>query len=278
MRGRRPDSRHVGALMQFVVPVRHAVRESGTCPRNLRNYAVGTGTEQGPADPSGTVALLLTDVARTHQALGDSMLHRLRIIGLVVLLAFAATARVVGAQDASPSPQDRYIEELKQRNAAYGPGCNGIGISVPATQDMPADITSRWAAGHSACIPDLRLVMACIGEVVDEDRVISCTLQVADGQGDGTISCEQFALITPSARVTPDATLSDALGEASEGGSRSCSEPQDIAAGATFAAAFLVPATESRGDLAVMIDVDGSEVPAFLIPAGQLDGELPPES
>ena len=26
-----------------------------------------------------------------------------------------------------------------------------------------------------------------------------------------------------------------------------------------------------------MIDVDGSEVPAFLIPAGQLDGELPPE-
>jgi hypothetical protein len=85
-------------------------------------------------------------------------------------------------------------------------------------------------------------------------------------------------LITPSARVTPDATLSDALGEASEGGSRSCSEPQDIAAGATFAAAFLVPATESRGDLAVMIDVDGSEVPAFLIPAGQLDGELPPES
>ena len=197
---------------------------------------------------------------------------------LFVCVLCVCTPGITLAQDEPDASQVRYIEELKQRNAAYGPGCNGIGISVPATQNMPADITSRWAAGHSACIPDLRLVMACIGEVVGEDRVIGCTIQVANGQGAGTITCEQLTLIAPDARFTPDGTLSDALGEASEGGSQSCSEPQDLAPGATVAAAFLTPATESTGDLAVMIDIDGSEVPTFLIPAGQVSGESPPES
>ena len=206
------------------------------------------------------------------------MHHRLWLVALVSLLTLGSMPRVALAQDESARSQVRYIEELKQRNAAYGPGCNGIGISVPATQNMPADITSRWAAGHSACIPDLRLVMACTGEVAGEDRVISCTMQVAEGEGVGTIACERLALIAPDARFTPDAMLSDALGEASEGGSRSCSEPHALAPGATVAAAFLVPATESMGDLAVTIDIDGSEVPAFLIPAGQLDGEPSPVS
>ena len=206
------------------------------------------------------------------------MLHRLCLVALVSLLALGSMPRVAQAQDESSPSQARFIEELKQRNAFYGPGCNGIGISVPATQNMPVDITSRWAAGHSACIPDLRLVMTCTGEVAGEDRVISCTIQVADGQRDGTIACERLTLIAPDARFTPDTMLSDALGEASEGGSGSCTEPQDLTPGTTVAAAFLVPATESMGDLAVMIDVDGSEVPAFLIPAGQLSGEPPAES
>ncbi|MBW3634711.1 MAG: hypothetical protein KY456_16960 [Chloroflexi bacterium] len=204
------------------------------------------------------------------------MYHHLWL--LVCILLLTGTPRIALAQDDPSALQVRYIEELKQRNAVYGPGCNGIGISVPATQNMPVDITSRWAAGHSACIPDLRLVMACIGEVAGEDRVIGCTIQVADGQGDGTITCEQLTLITPSTRYTPDAVLSDALGEASEGGSRSCSEPVNLAPGATVAAAFLVPATSSMGDLAIMIDINGAEVPAFLIPAGQLGAEPPPQS
>ena len=124
----------------------------------------------------------------------------------------------------------------------------------------------------------MRLIMSCIGGVTGEDRVIGCTVQVADGQGEGTITCDQLTLIAPDARFTPDAILSATLGEASEGGSRSCSEHIELTPGATVAAAFLVPATESMGDLAVLIDVDGSEVPAFLIPAGQLSGEPPAES
>jgi hypothetical protein len=67
--------------------------------------------------------------------------------------------------------------------------------------------------------------------------------------------------------------LSDTLGEASEGGSRSCSEPIDLTPGATIAAVFLAPASESTGDLAVTVDIDGAEVPAFLIPAGELSVE-----
>jgi hypothetical protein len=185
---------------------------------------------------------------------------------------------VAFAQGESSDSQVRYIEELKQRNAAYGPGCNGIGISVPTTVEVPADITSRWAAGHSGCIPGLRLVMACIGEVTSDDRVIACTLQVADGERDETVTCEQLTLIAPGARFTPDAKLSGDLGEASEGGSRSCSEPMNLTPGATVAAVFVVPASESTGDLAVMVDVDGAEAPAFLIPAGQLSAELPPGS
>ncbi len=205
-----------------------------------------------------------------------SMVHRLRLLACVLLLA--AMPRIAHAQDEPDASQVRYIEELKQRNADYGPGCDGIGISVPAEVNMPADITRRWAAGHSACVPGMRLVMTCIGEVTGEDRVIGCTLQVADGERDGTIACDQLTLIAPDARFMPDAMLSDTLGEASEGGSRSCSEPIQLTPGATVAAVFLVPASESSGDLAVTVDVDGSEVPAFLIPAGQLSADLLSES
>ncbi len=201
-----------------------------------------------------------------------------RVWLLACVLVLVAMPRTTLAQDTSGASQVRYIEELKQRNAGYGPGCDGIGISVPAEVDMPADITSRWAAGHSACVPGMRLIMTCMGEVTGEDRVIGCTLQVADGEGDGTISCDQLTLIAPDARFTPDVMLSDTLGEASEGGSRSCSEPIQLTPGATVAAVFLVPASGSTGDLAVTVDVDGAEVPAFLIPAGQLSAESSPES
>jgi hypothetical protein len=197
---------------------------------------------------------------------------------LLVCVLCICTPGITLAQDGPDGSQVRFIEELKQRNADYGPGCDGIGISVPAEVNMPADISSRWAAGHSACIPDMRLIMTCAGEVTGEDRVVSCTLQVADGQRDGAIGCDQLTLIVPDARFTPDAMLSDTLGDASEGGSRSCSEGIALTPGATVAAVFLVPASESTGDLAVTVDVDGSEVPAFLIPAGQLSGDLSRES
>jgi hypothetical protein len=197
---------------------------------------------------------------------------------LLVCVLCICTPGITLAQEGPDGSQVRFIEELKQRNADYGPGCDGIGISVPAEVNMPADISSRWAAGHSACIPDMRLIMTCAGEVTGEDRVVSCTLQVADGQRDGAIGCDQLTLIVPDARFTPDAMLSDTLGDASEGGSRSCSEPIELTRGATVGAVFLVPASESTGDLAVTVDVDGSEVPAFLIPAGQLSGDLSRES
>jgi len=205
-----------------------------------------------------------------------AMAHRLGLLACVLLLA--SMPRATLAQDIAGGSQIRYIAELKQRNAGYGPGCDGIGISVPGEVDMPADITSRWAAGHSACIPGMRLIMTCMGEVTGEDRVIGCTIQVADGERDGTIACDQLTLIAPDARFTADATLSDTLGDASEGGSRSCSEGIQLTPGATIAAVFLVPASGSVGDLAVTVDVDGSEVPAFLIPAGQVSADLPAAS
>jgi hypothetical protein len=208
----------------------------------------------------------------------DNHSMALRLGLLVCVLVVAAMPRITLAQDPPGASQARYIEELKQRNAGYGPGCDGIGISVPAEVDMPTDISSRWAAGHSACVPGMRLIMTCLGEVSGEDRVIGCTLQVADGERDGTISCDQLTLIAPDARFTPDAMLSDTLGEASEGGSRSCSERIPLTPGAAVAAVFLVPASGSAGDLAVTVDVDGSEVPAFLIPAGQLSADLLSES
>ena len=206
----------------------------------------------------------------------DSVAELLGLVACMLLLA--AGPRAAQAQDEPGASQVRYIEELKQRNAGYGPGCDGIGISVPAEVNMPADITSRWAAGHSACIPGMRLIMTCLVDVTGEDRVIGCTLQVVDGQREGTITCDQLTLILPDARFTPDPTLSDALGEASEGGSRSCSERIELTPGATVSAVFLVPARESTGELAVTVDVDGSEVPAFLIPAGQVSAEPSPES
>jgi hypothetical protein len=185
--------------------------------------------------------------------------RRLGLFAYVLLLS--TMPRIAHAQDVPGASHIRYIDELKQRNASYGPGCDGIGISVPTDVRMPADITSRWVAGHSACIPGMRLVITCAGEVTGEDRVIGCTLQVVDGQRDETIACEQLSLIAADARFTPDIMLSETLGEASEGGSRSCSEPIDLTPGATIAAVFLVPASESTGDLAVTVDVDGAEVP-----------------
>jgi hypothetical protein len=206
------------------------------------------------------------------------MLHRLSLFILISVLALGGIPRSTVAQETGAESQYRYVVELKQRNAAYGPGCNGIGISVPVAVDMPADVTTRWAAGHSACIPDLQLVMACAGEVVGEERVIGCLLQVADGQTDRTVACEQLTLITPGGRYTPEPALSVAMAEASEGGSQSCSEPRALAPNVTIAVPFHVPATMSVGDLAVTIDVDGAEVPAFLIPAGQLNVESPSDS
>jgi hypothetical protein len=198
------------------------------------------------------------------------MLDRRTLLIVISLLTLAGGVRSTLAQDLGTPPQARYIAELKQRNADYGPGCNGIGISVPMTVDVPTDMTSRWAGGHSACMPDLRLVLTCGGEVAGEERVIACMLRVAEGQSDRTISCDQVTLLTPGGRYMPDATLSNAMAESSEGISRSCSEPGDLAPGATIALSFHAPAETSMGDLAILIDVDGAEVPAFLIPAGQL--------
>jgi hypothetical protein len=198
------------------------------------------------------------------------MFQRLLLSAVVLLVAQVGAIGVTRAQEDLAPSQARYIEELKQRNDGYGPGCNGIGISVPTEVNMPGAISSRWAAGHSACIPGMRLVATCLGEVVADDRIIGCTLRVADGEAAAALGCEQLTLITATDRFRPDPLLSDALGEGSEGASRSCSQPMSLALGATIAAAFIVPAAESTGDLALMIDVDGSEVPAFLIPSSQL--------
>jgi hypothetical protein len=191
---------------------------------------------------------------------------------LVLALTLTAGPSVTSAQQPVATPQLRYIDELKQRNAAYGPGCNGIGISLPLPVDTPANITGRWTAGHSACVPGMRLMLSCLGQIVDTNRVIGCTLRVADGQAPRAIGCADLTLITAAARVTPDPALSDALAVGSEGGSLSCTKPHDLTTGAAIAAAFVVPAADSGGDLALLIDLDGSEVPAFLIPAAQLAG------
>lgn len=206
------------------------------------------------------------------------MRYRRTLLIMICLVTFAGTLRTTLAQDPAPPSHVRYIEELKQRNADYGPGCNGIGISIPVTTDVPTDMSSRWAAGHSACTPGLRFVMTCAGEVASDERVIACMLRVAEGQSDRTVGCEQVTLITPGGRYTPDAGLSDAMAEVSEGASRSCSEPRDLAPGVTIAVPFHAPASTSSGDLAVMIDVDGAEVPAFLVPAGQLTNNPQPGS
>jgi hypothetical protein len=191
---------------------------------------------------------------------------------VISLLTLAGTVRPALAQmqDQDAPSQARYIAELKQRNAAYGPGFNGIGISIPVTVEAPADMTSRWAAGHSACTPGLRFVMTCAGDSAGDERVIACLLRVAEGQSDRTLDCDQLTLITPGGRYTADAALSDTMAATGEGASRSCEEPQALAPGLTIAAPFHAPVNTSMGDLAVMIDVDGAEVPAFLIPAGQL--------
>lgn len=202
------------------------------------------------------------------------MTYRQTLLMVVTLLALAGTVRPLSAQDLGSPSQERYIEELKQRNADYGPGCNGIGISVPVSVEVPPDISDRWAAGHSACTPGLRYVMTCGGEVAGEERVIACMLRIAEGQSERTLGCEQLTLITPGGRYTADAALSDAMAETSDGASQSCAAPVALAPGATIAAPFHAPASTSTGDLAVIIDVDGAEVPAFLVPAGQLVSDL----
>jgi hypothetical protein len=199
----------------------------------------------------------------------DLMVRSLLMTLAVALLALAAGFAPAGAQEGS---QLRYIEELKQRNADYGPGCNGIGISTPREVNMPADISTRWAGGHSACIPGLRLVAACIGEVSGSYRLIGCTLQVADGESAASLGCQQLTLIAPDTRLHPNPELSDILSGGSDGAAASCATPSQLASGATIAAAFRIPVARSPGDLALLIDLDGSEVPAFLIPASQLGG------
>ena len=198
------------------------------------------------------------------------MLYRRTLLIVICLMTLGGISRPALAQEVESPSQDRYIEELKQRNADYGPGCNGIGISVPMAVDVPADMTDRWAGGHSACTPSIRFVMACAGEIAGEERVIACMLRIAESQSDRSIDCEQLTLITAGGRYTADAALSDAMAEASEGAARSCSQPRQLAPGVTIAVPFHAPASTSMGDLAIMIDVDGAEVPAFLVPAGQL--------
>ena len=202
----------------------------------------------------------------------ETLLRCFRLAAMM-LVAVAGIPCVAFAQPDPASPQTRYIEELKQRNDDYGPGCNGIGITVPATLDIPESISTRWAAGHSACIPGLRMVTTCLGDIVGDDRIIGCTLRVADGQSATSLGCAQLTLITAGTRLTSVPELSNTLAVGSEGGARSCTEQVALLPGATVAAAFSVPAIESSGDLALLIEIDGSEVPAFLIPAGQVSGE-----
>jgi hypothetical protein len=201
------------------------------------------------------------------------------VVRLLLLTCVLLTAVVPGsvlAGDEIEGAQVRYIDELKQRNVDYGPGCNGIGVSIPQSVEMPADLSTRWVAGHSACIPGMRLVMICIGEVAGADRVIGCLLRVADGEAAEAIGCDLLTLITPGGRFTPDPLLSKTLSEGSESASKPCSEPGTFAEGTTVAAAFLVPAAESTGDLAILLNLDGSEVPAFLLPSSQMDASAVP--
>lgn len=200
-------------------------------------------------------------------------MSRRRWLWLLGCLVWVSVPGAALAQDPGEGSQLRYIAELKQRNADYGPGCNGVGISAPRSVAMPADLGTRWVAGHSACIPGMRLVMSCLGEVASDERVIGCVLQVADGEAAGEITCERITLIAPDARFGPDPALSEALSEGSEGAAPPCSAAGAWTTGAAAAAAFVVPAAASEGDLAVLVNVDGAEVPAFLIPAGQLGGD-----
>lgn len=197
------------------------------------------------------------------------MVHRLWLLACVLFLGGVASPAV--AQDDVDRPQLRFITELKQRNADYGPGCDGIGVSIPPAVAMPAELTSPWVASHSACLPGLRLVMTCLGDIVEADRVIGCTILAADGQGTGPIACDALTLILPNARFTPDLLLSELLSQGSDAGVQSCAAATELTPGVAIAAAFVVPASESATDLALLIDIDGSEAPAFLIPAGQLD-------
>ncbi len=189
------------------------------------------------------------------------------ILSIIIALMLPGVALARQAEDS----QIRYINELKQRNTDYGPGCNGIGVSTPRAVSLPTDVSTRWAAGHSACIPGLRLVMACLGEVVADDRIIGCTILVAEGEAKGTLTCERLTLIAPEGRFQPDPRLSVALARGSEGIARPCSDAGNLETGAAIAAAFIAPADASAGDLALTIDIDGSEIPAFLIPASQVN-------
>jgi hypothetical protein len=194
------------------------------------------------------------------------------------ILIVTVIPQPAAAQEESAAPQLRYIEEIKQRNADYGPGCDGIGVTVPPTVEMPAEITSNWVASHSACVPGLRLVMTCLGDIVGEERIIGCTLQVADGQAEAALSCDRFTLLLPEDRLTPDETLSEILGQGSDGTAQPCSEAGSFDSGATVALAFQAPGSEPAPDAAILIDLDGSEVPAFFVPASQLDRVTPPDS
>ena len=194
------------------------------------------------------------------------MTFRLALVWGVILLGLVLVPPAL----AQESPQLRYIDELKQRNSDYGAGCDGIGVTIPREVELPADLSSDWAASHSACIPNARLIAVCLGDAVAADFVIGCTFQVAAGQAAVTLTCDRLSLMTPEDRYAPNLELSEVLGQGSVETSRPCVEPTELATGTSIAAAFVVPASEAAGDLAVLVDVDGSEVPAFLIPAGQM--------
>lgn len=191
------------------------------------------------------------------------------------VLALILPMGAAGAQTPEAT-QQRYINELKQRNADYGAGCNGIGVSLPGTVAMPADLTTRWVGGHSACVPGMRLMMSCRGDVIGDERIVGCLVHVAEGESRAEATCDTLTLITPYARFHPDPTLSRILGEGSESGARACDVPNAFTQDLTLAAAFSLPAVSSTGDLAILLDIDGSEVPAFLIPATQLGLEDAP--
>lgn len=200
----------------------------------------------------------------------------MRIVTRAALLCLVALAgcgaRVVRAQPAAAASQERYIVELGQRNASYGPGCNGIGVALPPPAGLPAEPTPRWVDGHAACTPGLRLTSSCVGTIAGGDRLVGCTIVAVDGTTPKPLGCADYTLLTFGGRFAGDAAASDAAAKA-DPRQVSCAPPAPLAPGKPVAVAFTLPATPTGGEMALMIDVDGTEAPDFLIPAVQLGGE-----
>ena len=178
----------------------------------------------------------------------------------------------VRAQPAADESQERYIVELGQRNASYGPGCNGIGIALPPPAGLPAEPTPRWIDGHAACANGLRLTSSCVGAVAGDNRLVGCTIIAVEGSTPKPLGCDAYTLLTLGGRFKGDPTASDAAAKA-DPRQVSCAQPAPLAPGKPVAVAFTLPAATTGGQMALMIDVDGTEAPDFLIPAVQLGGE-----